>query len=130
MIQPPITSGRSVIIGKVDLPSPAFEKIEKPVRDEPAARREDLRVAVAMLLTSKKTKLAPCHGNAENAELFFDLFKTARRHVRRYATVCGIKNEDCVPFLSLSGIDCRQNEVAFVEKRRPGFGAVASNLYF
>ena len=79
-------------------PGPAFEKIENGVRDESAARREDVRVAVAMLLASKKAKrldqmkvkLGPCHGDAENAAFFFDLFGATRCHVRRYATVCDI----------------------------------------
>ena len=34
-------------------PGPAFEKIENRIRDESAARREDVRITVAMLLASK-----------------------------------------------------------------------------
>ena len=111
-------------------PGPAFEKIENGVRDESAAGREDVTMAVAMLLASKKAKrldqmkvtLCPGHGDAENTAFFFDLFGAARCHVGGYATVCDIKNEDRVPFLSLSGMDGRQNEVIFVEERCPGFG--------
>ena len=79
-------------------PGAAFEKIENTVRDESAALREDITVAVAMLLASKKAKwldqmkvkLGPCHGDAENAAFFFDLFGTTCCHVGRYATVCEI----------------------------------------
>jgi hypothetical protein len=51
-----------------------------------------------MLLASKKAKrldqmkvkLGSCHGDAENAPFFFDLFEATCCHIGRYATVCDI----------------------------------------
>jgi len=70
-------------------PSLTFEEIEEGVRNEPATRREHVRVTVSVLLAPEKPKnvdqmkvqLGTRHGDAENAAFFFDLFRATRGHV-------------------------------------------------
>jgi hypothetical protein len=88
-------SGCSCAFSGVYRPSPAFEEIEDGVRNEPATRREHVRVTVSVLLAPEKperldqmkVQLGTRHGDAQNAAFFFDLFRATRRHVGRYATI-------------------------------------------
>src|SRR5271170_3793764 len=118
-------SGCSRAFSGVYRPSPTFEEIEDGVRNEPATRREQVRVTVSVLLAAEKPKrvdqmkvqLGTRHGDAQNAAFFFDLFRATRRHVGRYATIRDIKYEHGVPFLSLGGMNSRQNKVVFIKQR-------------
>ena len=88
-------SGCSRAFSGVYRPSPAFEEIEDGIRNEPATRREHVRVTVTVLLAPEKperldqmkVQLGTRHGDAQNAAFFFDLFPATRRHVGRYATI-------------------------------------------
>ena len=76
-------SGCSCAFSGVYRPSPAFEEIEDGVRNEPATRREHVRVTVSVLLAPEKperldqmkVQLGTRHGDAQNAAFFFDLFR-------------------------------------------------------
>src|SRR5258708_33914958 len=74
-------SGCSRAFSGVYRPSPAFEEIEDGVRNEPATRREHVRVTVWGLLAPEKperldqmkVQLGTSHGHPHNAAFLCDL---------------------------------------------------------
>src|SRR5207247_1253 len=61
------------------------------------------------------------HRDVEQAALLLDLLWCPGRHVRRYAAVNHVEHIHHVPFLALSGMDRREDEIVFVEVRVGGF---------
>jgi hypothetical protein len=90
----------------------AFKQIENAIRNEPATRRENVGVTIAVLLAAKETKrldqtkveLGTRHGNAKDAAFFFDLLGAIRRHVGRYATIRDSQNVNHENLTAASGV--------------------------
>src|SRR5438876_12412817 len=59
--------------------------------------------------------------DVEQAALLLDLLWCPGRHVRRYAAVNHVEHIHHVPFLALSGMDRREDEIVVVEVRMGGF---------
>ena len=66
------------------------------------------------------------HRNVEKPALLVDLLWFASGHVRRDAAVHKVENEDGVPFLPFGGVDRRQDQIVFVDWRRPASAPLAS----
>src|SRR5438046_1787602 len=61
------------------------------------------------------------HRDVEQAALLVDLLWCPGRHVRRYAAVNHVEHIHHIPFLALSGMDRREDEIVFVEVRIGGY---------
>ena len=101
----------------------AGKQTEKSIRQKARSRREDVATTMAVLLRSIKAprlhemKVFPRtrHRHVEQPALLVDLLGFAGGHVGRDAAVHEIENKDYVPFLSLGGMNGRQDQIVFVE---------------
>ena len=64
--------------------------------------------------------LRPGHGDIEQPALLFDFRRRPRAKIGGDAAVDGVEDEDRFPFLSLGGMDRRQDQIILVEQRRAG----------
>ena len=73
-----------------------------------------------------KIVLGTRHGDIEQTPLLLDLGGRPGAEVGRNAAIDDVEHEDGLPFLSLGGMDCGENEIVFVQERhaRPAAGGV------
>src|SRR5437660_888685 len=97
----------------------ACEKVENSVWNEAAAHRQNITIAMPMLMGTEKpqwlhqVQVLPGarHCNVKKAAFFLDLLGAVDRHVRRYAAVGDVEHEHDIPLLSLCRMDSREHEV-------------------
>ena len=112
-------------------PGPQLEVLCDGCRDEARARGIDVAVAALCLVVhvealrhhQHQRVLGARHGDVEQPPLLLDLLGAAGRHVRGDAAVDDVEDVDRLPFLTLGGVDGRQDQVVLVEQRRAGLRA-------
>jgi hypothetical protein len=91
----------------------ACEIIENGVWNEAAAHRQNMTIAMPVLLGAEEpqrlhqVQVLPGagHRDVEEPAFFLDLRRAADRHVRRDAAVGDVEHEHSIPFLAFRGMD-------------------------
>ena len=110
---------------------PTFEEIENAIWNEAAAHRQNVTIAVSMLMSAEESQwvhqvqMLPRarHGDVKEAAFFLDLLAAVDRHVRRNAAIGYVEYKHGIPLLALRRMDRRQHKVVFIEMRLTSFGA-------
>jgi hypothetical protein len=66
-----------------------------------------------------KRIFCPGHRNVKQAALFLEFSCCAGTEIRRHTTVDDIEGVDRFPFLTLRGVDGRENKIILIAQRRP-----------
>ena len=103
----------------------AFEAIENAIWDEAAAHRQNMTIAMSMLMSAEEAQwlhqvqMLPRarHGDVKEAAFFLDLLAAVDRHVRRNAAIGYVEYKHGIPLLALRRMDRRQHKAVFIEMR-------------
>ena len=103
----------------------AFEAIENAIWDEAAAHRQNMTIAMPMLMGAEEAQwvhqvqMPPRtrHGDVEETAFFLDLLMVPHSHVRGDTAIGDVEHEYDIPFLALRRMDRRQHKAVFIEMR-------------
>src|SRR4029077_1546500 len=114
-----------------DWPGGALKKIKQLFRNEPRPGGVEMAIPLGLLAMNEETLrdhemevvLRAGHGDVKQAAFLLDLGQGAGAEVGGYASIDDVKQVDRLPFLALGGMNGRQTEIVFVEKRYAGLVA-------
>ena len=103
----------------------AFEAIENAIWNEAAAHRQNVTIAVSLLMSAElaqwvhQVQMLPRarHGDVQKAAFFLDLLMVPDSHVRGDAAIGDVEHKHGIPLLALRRMDRRQHKAVFIEMR-------------